>query len=51
MLADLEEALDFLGHAAHGHNLDGMAHRAGKGEIEAHRHLGEGREQGREFGA
>lgn len=47
--ANLVKALDFAGYSAHGHDLAGMAHRAGKGQIQAHRHVGQGRKQGHQF--
>ena len=47
--ADLEEPLDLPRHPAHGHDLPGMADRAGKGQVEPHGHIRQSGEQGHQF--
>ena len=49
--ADAEKALDLAGHAAHGHDLAGLAHRAGDGEGQFERHAGKRRQQRRQLRA
>ena len=49
-LADLEEALDLLVHAADGLHLAALVHRAGDGEALLDGDAGEGGEQGVELG-
>ena len=47
--ADLEETFDLPRHAAHGHDLPGMADRAREGQVEPHGHIGKGGEQGHQL--